>query len=142
LIDEDNFYRRQHDLVNRCTEYMSHKWAWKCSVCRKHNQVLSSFMTCHWVCIKSNTTGTTSGTGTTYPSGTTEFTLTLATPKVVWIRQIRCGPPNSLQIYWNSINTCLFPFATELKHLIIHSLPYILSSLKINKTLISVKCIV
>ena len=32
-----------------------------CSVCRNDNPVLSSFMTCHMVCNKSNTTGPTSG---------------------------------------------------------------------------------
>ena len=89
------------------TEYISHTWARICSVCRNHNQVLSSFMTCHWVCIKSRTTGTTSGTGTAYPSGTPEFTVTLATPKVVWIRQIRCWPSNSWQIYRSSISFLL-----------------------------------
>jgi hypothetical protein len=35
----------------------------------KHNPVLSSFMTYHRVCDKSNTTGATCGAGTAYPSG-------------------------------------------------------------------------
>jgi hypothetical protein len=44
-----------------------------CSVRRNHNPVLSSFMTYHRVCNKSNRTGATRGTGTTYPSGAHEF---------------------------------------------------------------------
>ena len=40
-----------------------------CSTCRKHFPVLSSFMTYHRVCNYINTTGATSGAGTTYPSG-------------------------------------------------------------------------
>ena len=44
-----------------------------CSVRRNHNPVLSSFMTYHRVCNKSNRTGATRGTGTTYPSGGHEF---------------------------------------------------------------------
>ena len=31
-------------------EYMCHKWPRICSTRRKHFPVLSSFMTCHWVC--------------------------------------------------------------------------------------------
>ena len=34
---------------------------WICSVCCNHNSVLSSFMTYHWVCNKSNTTSVTCG---------------------------------------------------------------------------------
>ena len=45
-----------------------------CYTCRKHFPVLSSFMTYHRVCNQINTTGTISGTGTAYPSGTSEFT--------------------------------------------------------------------
>ena len=41
---------------------------------RKHFPVLSSFMTYPRVCNTNNTTGTTSGAGTAYPSGTPEFT--------------------------------------------------------------------
>jgi hypothetical protein len=37
------------------------------------NMVLSSFMTDHVVCNQSNTTGATSGAGTAYPSGASEF---------------------------------------------------------------------
>jgi hypothetical protein len=39
------------------TEYMFNKCPGKCSVCPNHNPVLSSFMTYHMVCNKSNTTG-------------------------------------------------------------------------------------
>jgi len=45
-----------------------------CSVCHNHNPVLSSFMTYHRVCNKSNTTGATCGSGTAYPSEAPEFT--------------------------------------------------------------------
>ena len=31
-------------------EYLCHKWARMCFVCRNHNPVLSSFTTYHWVC--------------------------------------------------------------------------------------------
>jgi len=41
--------------------------------CSNHNPVLSSFMTYHWVCNKSNMTGAISGEGTAYPSGAPEF---------------------------------------------------------------------
>jgi len=39
----------------------------------KHNPVLSSFMTYHRVCDKSNTTGATCGAGTAFLSGAHEF---------------------------------------------------------------------
>ena len=39
-----------------------------------YNLVLSSFMTYHRVCNKSNTTGGTCVAGTAYPSGTPELT--------------------------------------------------------------------
>ena len=38
-----------------------------------HNQVLSPFMTYHWVCNISNTTGATFRAGTAYPPGAHEF---------------------------------------------------------------------
>jgi len=44
-----------------------------CSVCRNHNPVLSSFMTYHPVCNKSNRTGATLGAGTAHPYGAHEF---------------------------------------------------------------------
>ena len=40
---------------------MCHKWPWICSTHRNHNSVLSSIMTYHRVCDKSNTTGATCG---------------------------------------------------------------------------------
>jgi hypothetical protein len=48
-----------------------------CSVCRNNNVVLSSSMTYHRVCNKSNTKGATYGARNAYPAGTTEFTLVL-----------------------------------------------------------------
>ena len=50
------FYGCHHDLFNRY-------------VCRNHNPNLSSFITYHRACKKSNKTGPISGTGTAYPSG-------------------------------------------------------------------------
>ena len=47
------------------------------SFCRKHKLVLSSFMTYYQGSNKSNTMGATSGAETAYPSGATEFTLSL-----------------------------------------------------------------
>ena len=44
------------------------------SVCRIHNPVLSSFMTYHRICNKSNTTDATSGAGTVHSSGAPNFT--------------------------------------------------------------------
>jgi hypothetical protein len=44
-----------------------------CSVRRNHNPVLSSFITYHSVCNKSNMTGATRGTWTAHPSGAHEF---------------------------------------------------------------------
>ena len=38
-------------------------------------QVISSIMTYHWVCIKSNMTGVTRGAGTAFSFGALEFTL-------------------------------------------------------------------
>jgi hypothetical protein len=56
------------------TEYLCHKWPWICSICRKHNPVLVSFMTNHWVRQKSNMMGAKCGAGTAYASGEPEFT--------------------------------------------------------------------
>ena len=44
-----------------------------CSVCRNHNPVLSSFMTYHQVCNKSNTMGVTCGVGTAHSSRVPEI---------------------------------------------------------------------
>ena len=46
-----------------------------CSECRNHNLVLSSFMTCHLICNKSNMTGATCGAGNANPSGAPEFVV-------------------------------------------------------------------
>jgi len=54
-------------------EYRCHEWSLICFVCRNHNPVFFSFMTCHHVCNKSNTTGATCGTGTAYPSAAPKF---------------------------------------------------------------------
>ena len=52
------------DRVSNDTEYV---------LCRNHSSVISSYMTSHWVCNKSYTTGAISETGTVYPSGEPEF---------------------------------------------------------------------
>lgn len=46
--------------------------------CRKHFSVLASCMTYHQVCNLNNTTSTTTGAATDYPSGTLEFTSGLS----------------------------------------------------------------
>ena len=51
------FCGRHHDLVDSC---LCHKYSTSCN----HNVVLSSFITYHYACNKSNTTGVTCGTGT------------------------------------------------------------------------------
>jgi hypothetical protein len=53
-----------------------------CSTCRKHFPILSSFMTHHRVCNYSNTTGATSGKGSTYPFGAHEFTHSFSVVRV------------------------------------------------------------
>ena len=55
-------------------EYLCHKWPRICSTCRKHFQILSSFITYHRVCDYINTTGATNVAGTAYLSGAPEFT--------------------------------------------------------------------
>ena len=79
------------------TDYLSHRWPpiwvtddhviwvtddhviWVtddhviCSVCRKYNPVLSSFMTYHWICSKNNKTGFTCGAETGYLLRVHEF---------------------------------------------------------------------
>ena len=64
------------------TEYLCHKWP--CSICRNHNLFLSSFMTYHWVCNKSNMTSATCGVGTAYPSRAPEFSLVFSGVRVAW----------------------------------------------------------
>jgi hypothetical protein len=53
-------------------EYLCHKWPSISFTCRKHSPV-RSFLIHHQVCNYSSTTGATSGEGTAYPSGATEF---------------------------------------------------------------------
>jgi hypothetical protein len=69
------FYGRHHYFVNRypVTEYLCHKWPWTCFVRCDHYPVISSFMTYHRGCNKSNTTCPSSKEGTAYPSGAPEF---------------------------------------------------------------------
>jgi hypothetical protein len=55
-------------------KYVCHKWPHICSVCRSNKSILSSFMTYHRVCYKSNTTDATCGAGTSYSSGAPGFT--------------------------------------------------------------------
>ena len=62
------------NIVNRY-KYLCHKWPRICSVCHNHNVILYSFMTYHRVWNKNNTTLTTCGTETAYPSGASELTL-------------------------------------------------------------------
>ena len=57
------------------TEYMCYKWQWTCLFYRKHNSVLSSFVTYHHMLDKSNTTAAISEAGTAYPVGSFEFTI-------------------------------------------------------------------
>jgi hypothetical protein len=66
-----------HDLVNRYGVSVS-QMTQICSVCRNYNPVLSSFMTYHRDCNKSNTTRATCGAWTADPSGTHEFTPSLS----------------------------------------------------------------
>jgi hypothetical protein len=49
------FDGRYHILINRYG-YLCHKWSCIYSICRTHNPDLSSFMTYHRDCNKSNTT--------------------------------------------------------------------------------------
>jgi hypothetical protein len=59
----EKFYGRHHDLIYSYIVPLP-KWPRICSVCRNHNPFLSSFMTYHRVCNKSNTTAATSLAGT------------------------------------------------------------------------------
>ena len=60
------FYSHHYDLVNSDRISVS-QMTTDISVCRNQNQVISSFMTCHPLCIKSSTTGATCGAGNAYP---------------------------------------------------------------------------
>jgi len=70
------FYDHLHDLVT-VTEYLCHKFPRICSIYRIYKPVLSSFMTYHLLCNKSNTTGVASGAWTAYlsegPESTSDF---------------------------------------------------------------------
>ena len=55
------------------TEYLCHKLALICCVCRNHNPVLSSFMAYHQVCNKSNITSDTRVAETVYSSWAREL---------------------------------------------------------------------
>ena len=61
-------------LISSLRNLYSFKLTRMYSICRKCNPFLSSFMTYHWGCNKSNTTGATRGAGTAYTSGTPMFT--------------------------------------------------------------------
>ena len=74
LSDQSPLLINQSPFSQIVTEYLRHKWQLICSICRIHNSALSSFMTYHRVCNKSNTTGSTCGAGTAYTSGAPEFT--------------------------------------------------------------------
>ena len=64
------------------TQYLCHKLPRICFICRKHFEVLSSFMTYHWVCNEYNTTAATNLAvhEIVHPSGTPEFT-----PLFYWV---------------------------------------------------------
>jgi hypothetical protein len=64
------------------TEYSFHKWQRICSVFVITAPAAFSFMNCHRVCNKSNTTGATNETGIAYTSGAYEF----PPPRFCWIR--------------------------------------------------------
>ena len=70
------FYGFHHYLAGRYRIYV-HKWPRIFSTCHKHFLILSSFMTYHRVYNYVNTTGTTSGAGTAFPSGAPGFTPVL-----------------------------------------------------------------
>ena len=70
---KSSFYGCHHDLFD-CYGISVSQMTTICSTCRKHFPVLSSFTTYYRVCKYINTTGATSGAGTAYPSGASEFT--------------------------------------------------------------------
>ena len=67
------FHGHHHDFVDSYGISVS-PMTTKCSTCRKHFPILSSFMTYHRACNWTNTTSVTSRTGTAYPSGARGFT--------------------------------------------------------------------
>ena len=59
------------------TEYLYHKWpqtCWICSVYRHHNLIISSLMTYHRPCNRSNMTGATCRAEIAYSPRVPEFT--------------------------------------------------------------------
>ena len=67
------FYGHHYYFVNRyrisvTMDWQRIRWDW-----HNHNPILSSFMTFHRVCNKSNTTGPICGAGTVFSSGAHEF---------------------------------------------------------------------
>jgi hypothetical protein len=64
------FYGRHHDFVDRYGISVSQMTTDMFHL----SQTLSSFVTYYRVCNHINTTGATSGAGTAYPSGASEFT--------------------------------------------------------------------
>lgn len=64
-------------------ENLRHRWTWICFLCRGHNAALiSPVLTFHLICLKSNLTGATTGTGSP------EFVTLLSGAFVVHIVQI------------------------------------------------------
>ena len=55
------------------TEFLYHKWPWKCSVCRNHKSGHFLIHDYHRGCNKNNTAGATSGEGNTHPFEASEF---------------------------------------------------------------------
>jgi hypothetical protein len=70
-----NMYQGNHDRNHKlCNIGSTEKHIPKiCSVCRNQILILFSIMTYYWVCNQSSMT--TSGVGTAYPSGTTSFVI-------------------------------------------------------------------
>jgi hypothetical protein len=69
----DNGFLLTRKLLNQGLRNICHKRPRTCSICRNHNLELSSFMTYHRVCSKSNMTGATSGADS--HSGATEHLI-------------------------------------------------------------------
>lgn len=75
---------RHYDMVNRHGISMS-QMTWICFVCRKHFSVLSSLRTCHRICVKSYTIGSTCRTVTAYPFRASCFAIVSFLCCVLWI---------------------------------------------------------
>jgi hypothetical protein len=118
------FYGRLHDLINRC-EYLYHKWPRICSVFRKHNSVISSFMTYRRGCKKSNTTGTTFGAGTAYLSGALEFA-----PGFWWDS---CW--SIFSFLFSVLYIIVWPFLVYFKHFFVSQAPHIANMIDYRKSI-------